>query len=268
MTGALAVAAIVGLSATSFTALGGGSAEDTHAAPGSSTTHGGAQVPGLGKKLSFVVVWDGEPSRDGAVTPAATTTLGSVVAAIDPADHLRAGPLAMPLTISPNAKGALGSITGFGYWTLDGKAPVGVADRSKQLGNMTIAVLGRGEALQAGGPGSPCGFGDGPTFSIYASTPITWSPCVHHPQPDGSEVMTTHSEGLKTGQLTLAYRKFTDGSEVAVGARSFLQYNGDTPSADLSVVSQNTTGAALNPVPWTDASLAQALSGAGVKPLP
>lgn len=95
-------------------------------------------------------------------------------------------------------------------------------------------------------------------ITAQAPGPIAWSDCSRSPQSDGSDILVAHSTNLAVGSVTFAERLFPNGSSVQIMAGTVI---GDTSSGTF------VSGPPLNPVPWTDAGLVQALTGPNVKGL-
>ena len=67
--------------------------------------------------------------------------------------------------------------------------------------------------------------------------------------------------------MTFAARVFPDGSSVQITASTVIGYP-PTPATKAPDAAKFVAGPALDPAPWTDDSLAKALTGPGIKSLP
>lgn len=283
MTGALAVVAVAGLSASAFVTLSGGAVGggQTTAAPGtrpySPPKNAKTIEPAdLGKYLADGLVYSNAKAMDSTGVPAAAaTTMSTVVSGVDPdLTHVRAASPS-PVSIVAEAPSNLRDVSGFGFWTADGRAPAPVVP-SKALGSLYISVYSSWEAahqIHLADQNTVCGVAN--TWVPPRYWPTSWSPCTRQTQSDGSVIITTHSTGANGGELSIAARRFPDGSMVTIGASSVVYYTQDPRGTYMFLrygASLETKGVvagkALAKVPWTDDSLADALSGPNVKGLP
>ncbi|ACU69101.1 hypothetical protein Caci_0146 [Catenulispora acidiphila DSM 44928] len=279
-TGALAVMAVAGLSATAFTALGGNvfHARDT-VSPGSS---GPILWPGLDltKYLdvheSYMVAagHQYEANRMPAVSLATTST---VLQRLDPGlKHVRTVSGHQDLDITPTPPGVTTmAVQADGIWSPNGDlstfppASSNFSPVTTPFGYVSIATMGPHVAQDANMENKPCGLGTLVT-STRIPAPTAWSPCVRSHQSDGSDILVTHAVNLPAGAVTVAARVFPDTSTVQVTASSVfgLQEGPAAGSSTPATPAKFDAGPPLNPVPWTDDSLAQVLTGPDVKGLP
>ncbi|WP_194905205.1 hypothetical protein [Catenulispora rubra] len=275
-TGALAAAAIVALSAGAFTTLGGGasSSGQTMVSPASSPAKTIAPLSSLSKYLRLGNGYRNPTPKDPVAIPAgAAATISAVISGIDPGlAHVRNSYDRSPTVIGPPASGRfLDDVGGMGFWTTDGVPPVnGHDDVSTPLGTVTVNVYDSWLAGQITTPPNvACGL-DEFWVPVYL-LPTSWSPCTHQTLSDGSVIVTTHSVGDKDGEMSVAGRRFPDGTLVTVSASSVVYFgtiSGYPPLGNGAGKQRSITGKALKPVPWTDDTLAKALSGPEVKGLP
>lgn len=279
-TGVLAAVAIVGLSATAFTTLGGNvfrSRDTVSPASGPATWNG----LDLTKYLMVDGVWATETRNPGghdkfnADSPMSVTGLTSiafVLKRLDPdLSHVRTTSGPHRLVIGPAIPGTSNvQLHASGYWAPNGDVssfpPIGTPYRpTTPFGEVDITVRNpqprQGQAI----PDSPCGIGGVATY-YPVPRPKTWSTCVRQHQSDGSDIFIAHSTDLPAGRVTVATRVFPDGSSVMIAASTVIGY---TPrqAGQPSGSAEFLTGPALNPVPWTDDSLVRALTGPAIKGL-
>ena len=127
MTGALAVVAVAGLSASAFATLGGGANRGGQTTAGSQAQAKTINPPAdLGNYLRVAPGFrNPTPKLLPVPIPAeAVTTMNAIVSGIDPSlAHVRNlwGP--GPITIGPQPPDSLADIEGLGFWTDSGTAP-------------------------------------------------------------------------------------------------------------------------------------------------
>lgn len=278
--GALAAVAVAGLSATAFTTLGGsigGSGAPTAVPPAARQ----AAWTGLDltKYLEIDGVWKSAErhTTPQGMSPTGLATITVVLERLDPGlKYIRTTSGQHTLDITPNPPGSsnIDLIAG-GYWSPNGDVshfpPMGTPYRpTTPVGYVDINATGPQppvpEADRASLPNTPCQVG-----GVVTAGPIpmfaAWSPCVRSHQSDGSEIVISHSVNLPAGMMTFAARVFPDGSSVQITASTAVGY-ASTPAAKAPDPAKFVAGPVLSPVPWTDDSLTQALTGPAVKSLP
>ncbi|MEY9857473.1 hypothetical protein ABH935_003081 [Catenulispora sp. GAS73] len=204
-------------------------------------------------------------------------TIGTVWQGMDPTlGHVRAliaNPVPLPLGLSSGERQL--EIYGAGYWTPNGD--ITPMTRPTQhpttpFGYVTISSTSP-IASNDGKPNGPCGIPDQVFGRSLFGIPTAWSPCDTRPQSDGSVIVTTHAQNLAEGTSTIAVREFPSGAKVMITAASYLVYyrgpGGLSPSVTWTTQAPDyVAGPKMDSVPWTDDSLAAALSAPGVKGLP
>ena len=265
--GALAAAAVVGLSATAFTTLGGSigkAGESTISPAAGQTTWNGLD---LTRYLQIDGAWKSN-RRGGSDSPLSATglsTISTVLQRLDPGlKHIRTTSGPGRLDTGPDIPGTTNiQIQAHGFWAPKGDVssfplPGTSFVPTTPFGYVSISPMGPQFGQNAPAQNEPCGLGALVAIDLIPA-PTTWSPCVRSPQPDGSEILVTHSVNLPTGTLTVAARVFPD--------HSLVQITASTVIGEKDKAAKFTAGPALNPVPWTDSSLAQALTGSEIKGL-
>lgn len=275
-TGALAAVAVVGLSATAFTTLGGNvfRSRDTISPEAAPTIWDGLD---LTKYLAVGDTYHGTSgTRATTDHPPAVglATISTVLQRLDPGlRHIRTTTGRHDLDISPNPAGiSTMAIETQGFWSPNGDVSSFPKPGTRFRPTTPFGSLNINTTSPAAGPptisGSPCGLSALST-SGQIPQPAAWSTCVRVPQSDGSTIVTSHATGLKVGAVTVAARIFPDNSEVQIVASSVIGYQ--DPASETGPTrppSGFLAGPPLNPVPWTDQSLAQALAGPEIKGLP
>lgn len=271
--GALAAAAVVGLSVTAFDTLGGNVFKGRNAvSPGASqTVWTGLDLTGY---LDISGVWK-SMSRGGAGPMSATglTTISTVLQRLDPGlAHIRTTTGRHRLDTGPDAGGTTNiQLRAQGFWAPKGDVssfppPGGTFIPKTPFGYVAIVPMNPEFLQRPGLPNMPCGLGAlAGSDQIPAVT--SWSTCVHAQQTDGSDITVTHSVGLPAGTVTVAARVFRDGSSVQLVASTVIGRQ-DMTATGPAMASKFQAGPSLDPAPWTDISLAQALAGPDVKGLP
>jgi hypothetical protein len=281
VTGALTTAAVVGLSATAFATLGGGTAgrgqqavsEHQYRPPQDARPV--TPASSLSKYLLVGIANAG--SAD--VPPEVAATIGTVLTGIDPSlSHVRSNTYEVdPLRIGPQPAGTVNAVQAAGFWTTDGdvsplRESAGHDPSSKPVGTVMITVWSPFGARQAmDRPSVACGL----EHAVYLPgnvVPTAWSPCTEQKQSDGSVIIAAHSLGASAGEVDVAARRFPNGSMVVAAVTSFFAYDPGHENAPLVPGAAKelhaVSGPALRPVPWTDDTLGDALSGPDVKGLP
>jgi hypothetical protein len=264
--------AIAGLSATAFTTLGGDvfRSRDT-VAPAGGVWHG----LDLTKYLGLSGEWSstGRPGGTAPLSIVGMTTISVVLQRLDPGlGHVRITPVRhRPDTGPASPRTTALEEAGSGYWAPDGDLSALRLQGSgphptSPIGYVSIASMGPQVGQEVVTPTKPCGLGT-PVGTTEIPTPTAWSPCVRSHQGDGSDIVVTHSVHLAAGTVTVAARVFPDGSSVQVTASTVIGYP-ETAVTGPVTPEKFVAGPPLNPVPWTDDSLAQVLTGPDVKGLP
>jgi hypothetical protein len=266
--GAVAAVAVAGLSATAFTTLGGSvfRGGDTVSPAAGPTTWSGLD---LTRYLEIGGMWESgsyaQKTTPDRLSPTGLATISVVLQRLDPGlKHIRTTTGPHDLDIRPNPPGVINNaIQTQGFWAPKGDVssfpPPGTSFRpTSPFGSVDITPMAPGLGKQVNMAGSPCGL-SAVVSSGQIPQPTAWSPCVQAHQSDGSDIVTTHSVNLAAGTVTLAERLFPDGSAVQIIASSVIGRL-DTKGFEA--------GPSLDPVPWTDAGLAQALAGPDIKGLP
>ncbi|MBS2532398.1 hypothetical protein KGQ20_06390 [Catenulispora sp. NF23] len=276
LSGTLAAAAIVGISATAFTTLGGGSgggAEAVSSASGDpSSTHAN-----LTTYLTLSRTYSTGASRTHTqmYPAAAATTIDHILLGLDPTRaRIQAEGGTGPFDVGTLPAGVHAvEIGGTGYWVPQGVTKPSLdghgSDPSKPVGLVTIKLLDPQVGPDTPASTAPCGLGGGLFETSPDGAPKNWSPCEKQRQSDGSFIDTTHSLDAGAESMTVAARTFPNGSTVVIAAAPAIVYDHGEPVPMLSLPKgpDYTAGAALKPVPWTAAALAAALSGPDVKGL-
>jgi len=115
----------------------------------------------------------------------------------------------------------------------------------------------------------PCGIWDN---GVDADMHIAWSFCEKHTLKDGSYIVTSHATSLGPAQIILASRVFPDGAAVTVSVANTLVY--DHSVNDHTTVLRAASdpkfgwGKSLEPMPWTEKAVADALAASAVKEQP
>jgi len=266
--GVLATAAVVGVSTTAYASLSGGVSRGGQQASAAGTSHKAVLTRSeLAEYLgpSILETSSGAATLTIAAPQATLTTFGTVLRGIDPSlAHVRYPKGSFSLNTGKEVSDTrdITQIGLEGFWTTDGDASsmngAHTPDRSRPIGHVNITMLSSHTVQLHDKKLGSCGL----LSDMYVSSEFqlaagnAWSSCLQQPQSDGSVIATTHSEGLSAGEVSIAAREFPDGSAVMVHASSFFAY----------ALPQH-PGAALKPVPWTDGTLAAALSGPDVKGL-
>ena len=279
-TGALAVVAVTGLSATAFTALGGNvfRARDTVSpAAGGPILWRGLDLTEYLEVGGMYMVAPGHQHAADRTPAVGLATISTVLQRLDPGlKHVRTTTGRHDLDISPNAPGVTTmAIQTQGYWSPNGELQSfpqpGVSFRpTTPIGSVDINTTGpqtRPQNPQGKVPAPPCGVNFLAT-SGHTPQPTAWSTCARVPQSDGSTIVTTHSTDLATGTVTIAARQFPDGSEVQIVVSSVTGYQSGGDTGQARPPSKFVAGPPLTPVPWTDQSLARVLVGPDIKGLP
>ena len=270
--GAFAVVAVAGLSATAFNTLGGSAfqgRETVSPAAGSSTWSG----LDLTKYLEIDGAWkSGRSGADGPLSATGLTTVSTVLQRLDPSlDHVRTQSGRHRLDVGPQSPGSSNiELYTRGFWAPKGDVssfpPPGTPFvPTTPFGYVSITAMGPQFTGRVNAADKPCGMGT-LVSSYLIPQPTSWSPCVRAHQADGSDIVTAHSVNLPAGTVTVAVRLFPDGSSVRILASTVIGHQ-ETTMTDKSATAKFVSGPPLNPAPWTDAGLAQALSGPYVKGL-
>jgi len=275
--GALAAVAVVGLSATAFTTLGGSlgkSGAPTGVGPAAAqSTWTGLD---LSKYLEIDGLWkEGTRGSAGTLSPTGLSSISTVLQRLDPGlKHIRTTSGQRPLDITPNPPGTFDlELAASGYWAPGGDVsffpPAGTAYRpTTPFGHVTITATSPRflPPEQVHRQDTPCGLDSvASTFQVPRAT--EWSSCVRAHQSDGSDIVVAHSTNLRAGVVTFAARLFPDGSSVSITASTVIGYT-PAPVTDPPDPARFVAGPPLDPVPWTDDSLARALAGPTVKGMP
>lgn len=289
VTGALAAAAVIGVSATVFATLDGGSASGgTKLTPGSSPapTHAlpTSQDPPLSpeaeaaKVANYVSVFAfGAPDAGGAyrVPAAALTTVDGILTRVDPGlGHVRAQDTSLVALIGPEPGNRRADrVEAHGYWTTDGDSSRIIhTDKSSPLGAIDIRVSSPRSSKWPELRNAPCGLTEEGEWDPASAAMITWSACDTVDGPDGSRILTTHSVNFPAGQVTVAARVFPDGSTVTITATSFVVYLKEAEGVKTGIHTPDSShlvaGKAVTPTPWTDDRFALALMASDIKALP
>ncbi|NUR25922.1 MAG: hypothetical protein HOV83_08765, partial [Catenulispora sp.] len=267
-----------GLSASAYATLGGSSrpGETTSA---TSSTSGSKHEKELAKTLAdhFDLTIGGGPA-DGnfehpgpvRVPDSSAEGLASLLKTLDPdGTHLR------PFdrdekAVGPADNWMVNSIWASSYWTPDGSTSLLRSEnpeaKSKAFGAVGVYIWSPGSLGVA--DSKPC---DIWANGIGAEMNITWSECAKHQLGDGSYVVTSHSTNLKA-RIILASRVFPDGGRVTVSVADTLVY--DHAVNDHTTVLRAPTGPgfiwgeSVDPMPWTESAIADALAAPAVKELP
>lgn len=277
--GALAAVAVAGLSATAFTTLGGSlgraGAPTTVPPAAGQTTWTGLD---LTRYLEISGAWKSDSGHmtTQSMSPTGLTTVSTILRRLDPdLKHIRTTSGQHTLDITPPPAGtSIIDLTTSGYWAPNGDVshfpPMGTRYRpTTPFGFVDITVTGPQppvpQADKASMPNTPCEVGN-----VVTAGPVpmsaAWSPCTRSHQSDDSDIVISHSANLPAGEMTFAARVFADGSSVQIMASTVIGY-ASTPAAKVPDPAEFVAGPALDPVPWTDDSLAKALTGPGVKAL-
>lgn len=282
-TGALAVVAVAGLSATAFTALGGNvfRARDTvsPAAGGPVLWYGLDLTKYLEVGETYKVDARTHYAPANRLPAVGLATVSTVLQRLDPGlKHVRTTTGRHDLDISPTPPGVTTmAIQTQGYWSPNGElqsfphpgdsfrptTPIGSVD----INTTDPQTRPQNPQSKVPVPAPPCGVNFLAT-SGHTPQPTAWSTCVRVPQSDGSTIVTTHSTDLATGTVTIAARQFPDGSEVQIVASSVIGYQSGGDTSPGRPPSKFVAGPPLTPVPWTDQSLARVLVGPDIKGLP
>lgn len=301
--GAATTAAVIGISATAYAALGGSGRDDrmvttpasiarpsaTPSATPSAASSAPAPAPSpssaepikiaasdLGKYLDFTGTWTGSGSP-GTPTPwSATgmTTISRLIQSMGGIEHLRPLTPMGGLTTAPEPAGeSQSAIQASGYWMADADVPSlnqrSEAHPAQRIGRVTIAVVNHQFPQTA--PFGPCGVSDA-VFARPMAPPAGWSTCGQWTQPDGSVIITTHALGLTTGSVTVGVKKFPDGSMVAVTMTSYVVYDRAANMIPTDRLVPDGTdfvaGPAVQNGPFDDSALALFLNWTDVKGLP
>lgn len=206
------------------------------------------------------------PGPDLPVPRASAQALTHLVKALDPTGaHLRQAGRPQDLQsrvigTAPNGSDS-GSLQAYSMWTPDGdgeKPYSGSPDLSAAYGELAIQTF---PAMAKPDPMTPC---QSWIYGLSIDDKVDWAPCQDRHLKDGSELITTHSTSLGDRRITVGVRKFPDGSLLNVSLVNWVQYataNHDYPD---SVLLPHRGGflqsKAIQPVPWTDEQLADALS--------
>ncbi|GAA1951711.1 hypothetical protein [Catenulispora subtropica] len=284
--GAAGLAAVVGLSATVYGTLGGSdrSADrsGTGATPGTASTSPSwptAREKELAETIGdhFFVTMGGGPANGDFSHPGtvripdrAAENLASLLKVLDPdGRHLR--PVERgPKTVGPSENWMTSSVWAAGAWTPDGSTDLLAHEdpraKSTAFGQVGVYIWSPGSLGRTGNV--PC---DIWANGVDPEMHITWSACDKHELADGSYVVTSHSTNLPA-RIILADRVFADGGRVTVAVS-------DTQVYDHSVNDHTTAlwgllnpgfvwGKSVDPMPWTEKGLADALAAPDIKELP
>lgn len=212
----------------------------------------------------------------GVVPRSAADTMAAVVDRLDPTHrHLRSDPQAAKMTVVNDNTRAddITSLVASSQWTLDGSFDTSQLQSAKPHADLGIDFANSAAALhpeQASGQAAglaPCGIGK-PMLDVYQLTRAgvrvaTWSQCTARTLNDGSTVETA-SLKVGLGTIILAIREFPAAGSITLTAANFAMANTDA--------SHLPTAAMVLPTPWSEQTLANALSDpavrAGLPPAP
>lgn len=276
--GALAAVAVAGVSTTAFGTLGGSvfRSRDTISPAAAPTTWDGLDIT---KYLEVGDVYKGGPGTRATTDhppSVGLATISTVLQRLDPGlKHIRTTTGRHDIDISPNPPGVSTlAIQTQGFWAPNGDLSSfpqpGVSFRpTTPFGAVGISTTGPRTGHQTGvpSPKTPCDL-DFLVFNGQMPLPAAWSTCARVPQSDGSTIVTSHGTGLASGAVTVVARVFPDGSSVQIIASSVVGYQAHGGSDPNRPPAGFVAGPPLNPVPWTDQSLAQTLTGPDIKGLP